>query len=36
MSAEDALAELRSCSGAQFDPKVVETFAAVLEARVPA
>jgi putative nucleotidyltransferase with HDIG domain len=27
MSANDALAELRSCAGAQFDPAVVEAFA---------
>ena len=36
MSVADALAELRSCSGAQFDPQVVEMFAVVLEARVAA
>jgi diguanylate cyclase (GGDEF)-like protein len=29
----EALAELRRCAGTQFDPHVVETFAAVLEGR---
>jgi two-component system, cell cycle response regulator len=30
MSEEGALAELRRCAGAQFDPRVVDAFAAVL------
>ena len=32
---EDALAELRRCAGAQFDPRVVETFAALVAERRP-
>jgi diguanylate cyclase (GGDEF)-like protein len=37
MAPEDAVAELRRCSGGQFDPRVVETFCTVIEqARTPA
>jgi HD-GYP domain-containing protein (c-di-GMP phosphodiesterase class II) len=32
MSEEDALAELRDCTGTQFDPMVVDAFARVLRA----
>ena len=32
MSHEDALTELRRCSGSQFDPKVVEAFIQALVA----
>ncbi len=32
MTREDAIAELRQCSGSQFDPEVVEIFLEVLEA----
>ena len=31
-SADDALAELERCAGTQFDPSVVEAFAAELRA----
>ena len=31
ISVRDALAELRRCSGSQFDPKVVEAIAAQME-----
>lgn len=31
MSAADALAELRRCAGTQFDPDIVEAFAAALQ-----
>jgi HD-GYP domain-containing protein (c-di-GMP phosphodiesterase class II) len=31
MSHEDALRELRQCSGTQFDPKVVEAFTQLYE-----
>ena len=34
-SVEDALAELRRCAGSQFDPAVVEAFAAVVAERAP-
>ncbi len=33
MSVEDALAEVHRCAGTQFDPAVVEAFAATLRAR---
>ena len=33
MSTGDALAELRRCSGSQFDPHVVNTFHAVMAHR---
>jgi HD-GYP domain-containing protein (c-di-GMP phosphodiesterase class II)/two-component sensor histidine kinase len=33
MSTEEALEELRQCSGTQFDPKVVEILMEILEAR---
>jgi PAS domain S-box-containing protein/diguanylate cyclase (GGDEF)-like protein len=33
MSAEEALAELRGCAGAQFDPVVVDAFLAVISER---
>ncbi len=35
VSADDALAELRRCAGAQFDPDVVEAFCVELRARGP-
>ncbi|MCW2990475.1 MAG: metal dependent phosphohydrolase, partial [Solirubrobacterales bacterium] len=31
MPVADAVAELRRCAGTQFDPRVVETFAALVE-----
>jgi HD-GYP domain-containing protein (c-di-GMP phosphodiesterase class II) len=31
---EEALAELRRCAGTQFDPDVVDTFCAIVAARV--
>ncbi len=34
MATEDALAELRSCAGTQFDPAVVEAFAAAMTDRL--
>jgi HD-GYP domain-containing protein (c-di-GMP phosphodiesterase class II) len=33
MAPADALAELQRCAGTQFDPSVVEAFAALLRAR---
>ena len=33
-SSQDALAELRRCSGTQFDPEVVDTLVAVLDGRL--
>jgi HD-GYP domain-containing protein (c-di-GMP phosphodiesterase class II) len=36
-STDDALEELRECTGSQFDPQVVEAFCAVVEeTRAPA
>jgi HD-GYP domain-containing protein (c-di-GMP phosphodiesterase class II) len=31
MSEEEAVEELRRCSGSQFDPKVVEEFVGIIE-----
>jgi len=36
MTAVEALAELRSCSGSQVDPAVVEAFATTVARREPA
>jgi HD-GYP domain-containing protein (c-di-GMP phosphodiesterase class II) len=33
MSVEEAIAELRRCSGTQFDADVVEAFASIVEDR---
>jgi HD-GYP domain-containing protein (c-di-GMP phosphodiesterase class II) len=35
MTPEEALAEAHRCSGSQFDPAVVDAFAAVLAAEAP-
>jgi HD-GYP domain-containing protein (c-di-GMP phosphodiesterase class II) len=35
LSATEALAELRNCSGSQFDPKVVECFCGNVEKKLP-
>ena len=36
MTAEEAMAELRRCSGTQFDPRVVEAVVAVVTERMAA
>jgi diguanylate cyclase (GGDEF)-like protein len=35
VSADDAVAEIEACSGTQFDPRVVDAFLRVVEARGP-
>lgn len=34
LSLEDALSELKRCAGTQFDPELVETFCAVMQAQI--